>query len=147
MSEDSGTEVAAWDGFCPICRQATRFVARYSWFRDHLICMTCPGGSIPRERALMMVLNAVMPEWRQCSIHESSPVYRGASAVLARECVGYVPTQFFPNVEPGQIYNGVRCEDLEQQTFDDASFDIVVTQDVMEHLFSPDRAHQEIVRT
>jgi len=42
---------------------------------------------------------------------------------------------------------GFRCEDLAQQTFDDESFDIVITQDVLEHLLEPCKAFQEIYRT
>ena len=95
----------------------------------------------------MMVVNDVVPDWRQRSIHESSPLNRGASIIFARDCIHYLATQFFPGVEPGQIHDGVRCEDLEQQTFNDNRFDVVITQDVMEHVFHPDRAHREIVRT
>ena len=147
MSEEQVAEFASWDGYCPICRQQTRFVARKPWFRDHLICTTCPGGSIPRERALMKVLEDVAPSWRDQSIHEGSPGGRGASIILARECAKYVPSQFFPSIARGQTHNGVRCEDLENQTFEDAYFDIVITQDVMEHVFHPEKAHQEIART
>jgi hypothetical protein len=37
----------------------------------------------------------------------------------------------------GELVSGVRCEDLEHLTFTDATFDIHITQDVMEHVFSP----------
>jgi len=67
--------------------------------------------------------------------------------ILARDCVDYTPTQFYPNAPRGAYRDGVRCEDLEQQTFDDESFDLVITQDVMEHIFHPDRAYREIWRT
>ena len=40
-----------------------------------------------------------------------------------------------------------RNEDLEKQTFADASFDVVVTQDVLEHVFDPARVFVEIART
>ncbi len=40
-----------------------------------------------------------------------------------------------------------RNENLEAQTFADACFDVVVTQDVFEHLFHPGRAMREIART
>lgn len=40
-----------------------------------------------------------------------------------------------------------RNEDLENQTFDDLSFDLVVSLDVMEHVFDPAKAYQEIYRT
>jgi SAM-dependent methyltransferase len=144
---EAGSEAAAWNGFCPICRQETRFIAKYNWFRDHLICTSCPGGSVPRERALMKVIEEIVPNWRRQCIHESSPLNRGTSMILARECVDYVPTHLFPCVALGENVNGVRCENLEQQTFKDATFDVVVTQDVMEHVFQPERAYQEIART
>ena len=146
-SNQSLAEVAAWDGFCPICQQSTRFVSKYSWFRDHLICTKCIGGSIPRERGLMKVVNEVVPNWRKCRIHESSPGNRAVSTTMAHECGGYLPSQLFPNVALGTTFNGVRCENLERQTFKDELFDIVVTQDVMEHVFHPDQAYREIART
>lgn len=45
------------------------------------------------------------------------------------------------------MHQGFRCEDIEAQTFGGASFDLVITQDVMEHVFRPDQAHKEIYRT
>jgi SAM-dependent methyltransferase len=49
----------------------------------------------------------------------------------------------------GQLHptEGYRSENLEAQTFPANSFDLVVTQDVFEHVFAPDRAIQEIART
>ena len=41
-------------------------------------------------------------------------------------------TFFFPGVTLGTIHNKFRCEDIENQTFADESFDIVITQDVMQ---------------
>lgn len=146
-AETAQTIVASWDGFCPICRQQTTFSATDGWFRDHLICQACPGGSIPRERALMLVINSLLPGWRGLSIHESSPASRGASAVMARDCKSYTPSHYFPNQRLGALINGVVCQDIEHQTFDDERFDLVVTQDVMEHVFHPDTAHREIWRT
>jgi hypothetical protein len=139
--------VASWRGHCPICEQDTIFEAQNAWFRDHLTCKSCIGGSIPRERALMEVLRELAPDWKRQKIHEGSPAGRGASVVLARDCSDYVPTQFYPDVTRGAHRDGVRCEDLEQQTFEDESFDIVISQDVMEHIFHPDRAYQEVWRT
>jgi len=36
---------------------------------------------------------------------------------------------------------------LERQTFADESFDLVITQDVLEHVFDPDATMREIART
>lgn len=136
-----------WTGHCPICDTDTVFRANGAWFRDKLICLSCPNGSIPRERALMATIRSEAPDWREMHIHESSPGTRGASIVLQRNCPTYVASQLFPGIELGTVHSGTRCEDLEQQTFEDESFDLVVTQDVMEHVFLPDRVHIEIWRT
>jgi SAM-dependent methyltransferase len=88
------------------------------------------------------------PQWRDLTIHESSPVSgRGASRRLANEAPGYVPSYYYPNVAAGEMVKGVRCEDLENLSFDDESFDLHLTQDVFEHLFNPAAAFREIART
>ena len=43
--------------------------------------------------------------------------------------------------------SGWRNEDLENQTFADETFDLVISQDVMEHIFNPEKAFSEIART
>ena len=45
------------------------------------------------------------------------------------------------------MHLGYKCEDLTRQTFPGESFDIVITQDVMEHVLDPDLAFREIART
>ena len=79
-------------------------------------------------------------------IHESSPS-GAASAKLKRECTKYTPTYYYPDVDPGNFHNGFRSENLEGMTFGDNSFDLVITQDVMEHVMNPTPAFAEIART
>jgi hypothetical protein len=136
-----------WGGICPICEKSVRFYAKGPWWRDQLICNSC--GSIPRERALMCVLTMLYPNWRELSIHESSPAGRGASIKLKEECPAYVASQYDMNCPFGTLHPtcNYRSEDLENQTFDSETFDIVITQDVFEHLFHPDKAIREIERT
>lgn len=131
-------------GFCPVCRSATRFVARHPWFRDHYRCDRC--GSIPRQRALLLVLEDLFPNWRDLDIHESSPA-GSSSDVLARECRKYIATHCFPGVPLGALHDGFRCEDLEAMTFPDECFDVVITQDVFEHVLDYRRAFRDVVRT
>lgn len=95
----------------------------------------------------MAVIRAEAPGWRALRMHESSPIPRGASATLMRECPGYVASQFFRACHSlGSPDMGVTCEDLEQRTFADETFDLIVKQDVLEHDFRP-VSHQEIWRT
>ncbi|TPM97931.1 methyltransferase domain-containing protein [Mesorhizobium sp. B2-1-3A] len=139
----------AWkiSGFCPICQKNTEFVAKGAWLRDELVCTSCPQGSIPRERALALVLNELRPDWRGLHIHESSPVSGGISAVMKRDARHYIASQYFPDLPFGSMHKGVRNEDLENLTFGDCSFDITVTLDVMEHVYHPDKVVSEVFRT
>jgi nitrogen regulatory protein PII len=134
-------------GWCPICEKAVTFSSREEWLRDHYLCSGC--GSIPRERALMHVIQTRYPNWRELHIHESSPGHRGASVKLREQCKNYTATQYDPDVGFGKNHatKGYRSEDLEKQTFPDEAFDLVVTQDVMEHIFDAEAALREIHRT
>jgi SAM-dependent methyltransferase len=78
-------------------------------------------------------------------MHESSPG-SASSDLLRLECANYSSSQFFPGVPRGTLHNGERCEDLHALTFSDASLDLVVTQDVFEHVPAPDRAFREVAR-
>jgi len=133
-------------GYCLTCDSHVTFSAQNEWLRDNYLCSNC--GSIPRERALIACIEKFYPNWRDCSIHESSPAIRGASLKLKQHCVDYQATQFFPMLPPGAIHqSGWRNENLERQTFADQSFDLVITQDVIEHVFNPAQAFAEIART
>ncbi len=132
-------------GYCPCCPGPSLFRSRYSWLRDHYVCTQC--NSVPRERALLWTLDHFFPTWPEKFVHESSPIGRGASLRLKRECRQYLPSQYFPGVAPGSLRDGVRCENIEAMTFADQSVDLHVSQDVMEHVFDPAAAFREIART
>lgn len=96
----------------------------------------------------MSVIRRFYPNWHEMSIHESSPGERGVSPLLARKCSSYQASQYDPSFAFGQDHSdGWRNENLEAQTYGDGSFDLVITQDVFEHLFRPDKAIAEIART
>ena len=144
------------NGFCVICERDTTFEALRKeelkeawfphWFRDALRCPNCQ--SLPRQRAVFTVLSSLYPDWREARIHECSPGMGGASRRLRMECAGYTATQYDPGIGFGNSSPaGYRSENLQAQTFGDETFDIVVTQDVFEHLMQPDRAAREIART
>jgi hypothetical protein len=130
-------------GSCPICECKTVFIKEDEWLRDHYRCLWCH--SIPRWRAIIQILNMLFPQWRELRILESSPG-GSSSDKIRRDCKEYVPTHFFSDVSSGEYKNGVRCENLEKMTFDSESFDLVVTQDVFEHVLNPDKAFREVSR-
>lgn len=132
-------------GHCPCCEQEVVFIARNSWLRDYFKCPKC--GSIPRERALMLTIEKHYPKWKELKIHESSPVNRGHSVRLKKQAREYIASQYYPEKVLGTTVGSFRNEDLENQTFPDNSFDLVITSDVMEHIYEPDIAFKEIYRT
>jgi len=95
----------------------------------------------------MWVLDHFRPTWPDDVVHESSPGGRGASVRLAAQCSRYVSSQFFSGIPSGEHVQQTRCENLEAMSFADASVDVHVTQDVLEHVFDPDAVFREIART
>lgn len=141
------------DGFDPVCGQPDRFVSDNNWFRDAYQSRRC--GSKPRERALAFVLAALQPELASVTVvHESSPSNGdlGLSAHLARVLgpTRYKPTQYHPTIPCGEALPipGNVALDLEKQScIPDGSFDLVITQDVFEHIYDAAAAFAEIERT
>jgi len=134
------------NGVCPTCDQEVVFRADNAWLRDHFLCSNC--GSIPRERTLMHVIKMYYPNYRELIVHETSPCHRGASPKLKAECPAYSASQYFPDVPRGEFHavHGWQCQDLENLTFPDSSIDLFISQDVMEHIFDPEKAFREIAR-
>jgi SAM-dependent methyltransferase len=128
------------DGYCCICDAPTTFESEHDWLRDHYKCQRC--GTIPRARALVHVLNIVAPDWRTLATHESSP----GSRFFADRCERYSYSFFYEGVPLGTKKDGNPCESVEELTFPSESFDLFITQDVMEHVFHPARAFAEISR-
>jgi SAM-dependent methyltransferase len=127
-------------GDCPVCGRGTDFTASNEWFRDSYVCARC--GSAPRQRAVVGVLDVVEPQWRERTIHESSPCID----VFARQCRAYSSSYYFEDISTGSARDGRRCENLELLMFSDSVFDIFITQDVLEHVFRPDLAVREVAR-
>lgn len=113
--------------------------------RDSYICIKCK--SIPRERALMYCVEKFFPDWRELTIHESSPCERGASLRFKREAKYYIPSQYYPDRKLGEYHGSFRNENLEYLTFEDNSIDLHISQDVFEHIINPEEAFREVART
>jgi len=136
-------ETKEWPGYCSICEGHVVFRSYGSWHRDQLVCTGC--GSVPRQRALISVLSIVRPDWRGTRIWELAPA-GPASEMLARGSERYIGSHYWPDVSPGTLVDGVRCEDLERPTLPDASVDIVVSSDVFEHIIDVDLALGQVAR-
>lgn len=130
-------------GYCVICESNSTFYEEGEWLRDSYICEKCR--SIPRHRAIVEAINILEPSWQAKIIHESSP-YGPASDYFKSRCKQYSFSNYYPQIPSGEYYDGILCENLEALSFDSETIDIVITQDVFEHVLHPDKAFSEIGR-
>lgn len=130
-------------GLCPICERRTVYLAFPGVRRDSRRCVRCR--AVDRWRALWLALEEEEPGWRNLQIYEPSS-HGPASARLQREARHLTVSDYWPDRPRGAPVGDVRCEDLTQLTFPDEAFDVVITQDVLEHVASPERAFSEIAR-
>ena len=136
--------VKVYGGFCSCCMRKTIFVSHHYWLRDHYKCIFC--NSIPRQRALMRVLEKEMPEWRKMKIHESSPSGSNFNT-FKQQCKDYSYSYWYNSKALGEpLGKNVTNQNLEELLFENESFDIFITQDVLEHVDYPKKALIEINR-
>ena len=83
-------------------------------------------------------------EFREMNIYEAGIV--GPFRKFFQTLDHYVTSYYWEDVPPGDYSEGVQCQDLTRLTFDDSSFDLVVTSDIFEHVRRPFEGFQEIDR-
>jgi SAM-dependent methyltransferase len=154
--DQTPTETAA--GFCPVCGKAARF-ASYEPVtspckRNTFICNHC--GSCARNRHVALaILNCLPTTPRSASLREFAQRFGGAIwqtatygaiAEALAPAPNFIGTELIDGTPPGHVVDGIRCEDIQSSSFSDASVDLVITEDVLEHVPTPDAAFAEIRR-
>jgi len=128
------------NGYCHCCRRQVTFSSDEVWLRDHLSCSEC--NSTPRQRNLIRALDELIPAWQEKDIHETSP-----GSEYFKALTGYSHSQYIPQVAFGSsLPDGGTNQNIESMTFESNSFDIFISQDVLEHVFDPEKACREILR-
>jgi hypothetical protein len=130
-------------GRCAVCEGPTIFLDLGKPLRSNYRCIRC--WSVPRRRALVTVLDERIPHWQALRVHEFGPT-REVIRWFTKRCQRYSYSHFWPDVRPGDERDGVRCEDLARLTFGDGELDLVISQDVLEHVPQPAPAAAEIAR-
>src|SRR5207245_1932663 len=72
--------------------------------------------------------------------------FRGPITERLRKLPNYVQSYLWDDVPLGNSKNGVRCENLTQLTFESKSFDLILSLEVLEHVFDVPKALKEIQR-
>ena len=135
------------------CAPSERRTSCHSDLRNQHVSANCR--TIPRIRALAFAVQALLPQWQSARVHESSPNWddpftRRLTSVLGSN---YTMSQYSHGTPcGGQLKGGVggRAVSLNleaQHCVPDESFDLVITQDVFEHVYDGPAAFREIERT
>ena len=119
-------------GYCHCCRELSSFHSTHVWLRDNYLCIKC--GSLPRERHLQYVFDTSFTGWESKEIHESSP----SNNLIGQFCGRNYSCSQLPGGD-GLVSEkiGTLNENLEFLSFQDDTFDLFITKDVLEHVFNP----------
>ncbi len=144
-------------GRCNVCGRYSRFKIGSENLRESVHCSRC--GSSNRQRQLAARLCHYLSLVLDRRVHDLASVPRsgcpriynteaqGAIHEQLRGCAGYYCSEYFgPEHDSGSGVDGVRHEDLERLSLPDASFDLVLSSDVFEHIPHPYKAHEEVRR-
>jgi len=142
-------------GYCTICGKSTFFLIIRGVLRGNYLCVNCHSRS--RNRYLAKVLCdifAIKKPYSLGNFIRSLPdlsVYEAQASGVIHDKLkflnNYSCSEFFNDITPGSFSsNGTLCQDLQNLSFRDNSFDLVITQDVFEHIRDPEIAWREIYR-
>jgi SAM-dependent methyltransferase len=94
-------------------------------------CLTCRATAV--TLSLAAVLHQLIPDLSTQKVYELSS--RGPLVEFLRgKCGELTCSEYFEGVNPGEYLNGVLCQDVQQLSFADNSFDICTSTEVFEHV-------------
>jgi SAM-dependent methyltransferase len=126
---------------CPLC--ASGWLLRLARDPIGVRCLGCGASAI--TLSMVSVLAAERPGFRGERVYELSS--RGPLFVyLRREVADLSFSEFFDDIAPGDFRDGVQCQDIQRLTHPDASFDLVTSTEVFEHVADDRRGFAEIRR-
>lgn len=154
MSGEAGR--AKLSGVCAVCGWVGAFVDDRNSVRESYACGQCKASLRYRHQAEMLLacysrqcssnLAELCAEAEFAALRILEPGIIGPFRRYLRKLAGYLNCYFWDDVPRGEEKDGVRSEDLEALTFEDESFDLVITSDILEHVRQPLQALQEIHR-
>lgn len=145
-----------YEGHCWLCGKKSAFLRGHRSLREGYRCQYC-GSSLRYRGQAEMIVDlfgsdgdhslvdiASSVDFRKKKLYE--PGVSGPFRSIFRDMEHYTTSFYWDDVALGDSRGGVQCQNLESLTFDDNTFDLVITSDIMEHVRKPWQAFQEIFR-
>jgi hypothetical protein len=146
------------DGFCVPCDKKVAFVVdmqfggqrhENAWmpnWRERLECPLCAMNN--RQRLVATLIKQALSAKSGQKVYfmeQVTPIFNWASATLKEHQI--VGSEYLGHeYEGGSTVEGIRHEDVENLSFPDAHLDLIVSNDVFEHVPHPARAFAECAR-
>ena len=151
-------EASSYFGTCSVCGHLGTFLRENETasIRESFKCESCGSSLRYREQARLILehfsvegsrdLNELVnePEFRRLDIYE--PGLGGPFRRFFRALPGYRTSYFWEDLDLEERRDGVQCQDLMNLTFEDDSFDLVITSDIFEHVRKPFAGFSEVNR-
>lgn len=143
-------------GRCAVCGHRGVFRKQHRSIREGYPCSRCKASLRYRHQAAVILSKyggARCGSFAELSedpaflgLHVYEPGIIGPFRKYLKKHPNYTNSYLWEDVELGGAKNGVRCEDLERLTFEDDSFDLIISSDIFEHVRKPYTAFAETHR-
>ena len=143
-------------GTCPICGKHTIFFCRdILSARNNMWCLFCRSSSRKRHIA-RIILDEIVHDQTSIvkatkKLHDITIYNTDGNDQLTRflypASENYFCSDFVPGTPPGtELRPRVYCQDIQQLTFQDSLFDLVISEDVFEHVRNHEKGFSEVYR-
>jgi len=158
LLENQTEEFFEVPGYCSPCRNSVKFIVDMKsggqqhangWtpnWRERLECPDCH--MINRQRLITHLIRQRLAGKGKATIYfmeQVTPIFAWAKKtfpsleIIGSEYLGY-------EYKSGDVVNGIRHEDVENLSFEDRSIDLIISNDVFEHVPEPKKAFAECAR-
>ena len=119
---------------CAVCKASLRYREQARLILEHF----------SREDSGHLVDLVNEPEFQNLRIYE--PGLIGPFREFFQKLPHYHTSYFWEDIKPGEFRDGVQCQDLANLTYEDDSFDLVLSSDIFEHVRKPFAGFKEVNR-
>ena len=126
---------------CPLCGK-TLFI-KLDDYEMAVRCIRCRASSV--TISLVSVLRGLVPNLKSCHVYELSsrgPLVR----FLSKEAGRLTLSEFFDEIPAGHSKGNVQCQDVQNLTFQNDTFDICTSIEVFEHVADDAKGFREVHR-
>ena len=156
MTDGVSSGMYCYTDRCTVCGYTGALYDNGGPLRENYRCKKCKASLRYREQARLVLkyfskegsihLSELCQEEEFQTLRIYEPGLIGPFRRCFRALSGYRSSGFWSDVKPGDWKGDVQCQNLMQLTYGNASFDLVLTSDIFEHVRRPFEGFREVNR-